>query len=52
MKPFYGVKNQLHFALAEYFKSHQHLDASTDYKQSNDLKMLTRQLLENRRIIY
>lgn len=32
MKPFYGLKNQLHFALAEYFKSHTHLDASTDYK--------------------
>jgi len=32
MKPFYSLKNNLHFALAEYFKSHQHLDASTDYK--------------------
>lgn len=52
MMPFGEFKQKIHMALAEYHKNTTHLDVVTDYKQSNDLKMLTRQYLELSKVLY
>ena len=42
MMPFNVFKKMIHKTLAEYHRNVSHLDLVTDYKQSNDLKMLTK----------
>ena len=46
MMPFGEFKRRVHQTLADYHRNYAHLDLVTDYKQSNDLKLLTRQYLE------
>ena len=46
MMPFDEFKKKIHRMLADYHRNNAHLDLVTDYKQSNDLKLLTRQYLE------
>ena len=46
MMPFDEFKKRIHWMLSDYHRNHGHLDLVTGYKQSNDLKLLTRQYLE------
>lgn len=49
--PFNEFKRRVHQTLADYHRNFAHLDLVTDYKQSNDLKLLTRQYLELQKVL-